>query len=45
MGAPKVGMTFESEKDAYEMYNAYVGMLDSALERAIQSVVQIKVYI
>jgi hypothetical protein len=25
MGAPEVGMTFEFEKDAYEMYNAYVG--------------------
>jgi hypothetical protein len=24
MGAPEVGMMFESEKDAYEMYNAYV---------------------
>jgi hypothetical protein len=25
MDAPEVGMTFESEKDAYEMYNANVG--------------------
>jgi hypothetical protein len=30
--APKVGMTFDCEEKAYEMYNNYVGLVGSVLQ-------------
>jgi hypothetical protein len=45
---PTVGQTFESEEQAYEMYNTYAGLpvrLDSVLERARQSTAEMVVYV
>jgi hypothetical protein len=31
---PEVGMTFESEKDAYEMYNTYVEQIGFSIRKS-----------
>jgi zinc finger SWIM domain-containing protein 3 len=31
---PKVGMTFESEKDTYEMYNTYAGQIGFSIRKS-----------
>ena len=31
---PKVGITFESEKEAYEMYNTYAGKVEFSIRRS-----------
>jgi hypothetical protein len=32
---PKVGMSFASENDAYEMYNTYAGMIGFSIRKSI----------
>jgi hypothetical protein len=41
----KVGMTFQSKKEAYEMYNTYAGNVGFVLERARQSAAKMVVYV
>jgi hypothetical protein len=42
---PEIGMAFESEENAYDMYNTYAGKVGFSIKSMIQSVEQIKVYI
>jgi zinc finger SWIM domain-containing protein 3 len=32
---PKVGISFASESDAYEMYNTYAGMIGFSIRKSI----------
>jgi hypothetical protein len=34
VGAPEVGMTLKSEKDAYEMYNDYTGQVGFSIRKS-----------
>jgi hypothetical protein len=33
---PEVGMSFESEKEAYEMYNTYAGKVGFSIRKSFQ---------
>ena len=34
LATPEVGMSFESEKKAYEMYNTYAGRVEFSVRRS-----------
>lgn len=44
MIAPEVGMAFDSEDKAYEMYNTYVGKVGFSIRKSIRSAELIKLY-